>query len=325
MVSMKVRVGIVGAGGIAKQHLKILSELPQVEIVAICDKVKETVETVAVEYKAEAFTDAQAMIEAVQMDALFVCVPPFAHGLIEELAAERGIHLLIEKPIGLDMAVVKQKSVIFRKAGIIVSTGYCLRYLDSLRIARDYLKDKKIATVRAERFSSLVQAPWWRDMSKSGGQLVEMTTHTIDMIRFLAGDVSQVYANAALLVHQDVPGISIPDVTSVQFVLESGAIGQLTTAFIPQPAGRSELEIAGDQFHLTLSGTTVTIQDMESIRIYENTADFSKEQDTAFIQAILTKDRSSILAPYEEAMRTLEVTLAANESIRTGKPVLLTH
>ncbi|MFD0670756.1 Gfo/Idh/MocA family protein [Cohnella sp. GCM10027633] len=322
---MGIKVGVVGAGGIAKLHLKIVSELREAQLVGICDVVKDNAEQAGAEYGIPAFEDAVELLNKTNPDVLFICVPPFAHGPIEELAAERGVHLLIEKPVGLDMDTVRRKAERFRQSNAIVSTGYCLRYMESLRKAREYLQDKQIATVRAQRFSGLVQAPWWREMSKSGGQLVEMTTHTVDMIRYLAGDVTKVYSDSALLLNDHVPNISIPDVTAVSFVLESGAIGQLMTSFIPQPAGRSDLEIAGDGFFLRLEGTTVTITEKDRTIVYESSADFYKEQDEALIQAIIRQDRGLVLASYEEAMKTLEVTLGANESMRTGQPVSLTQ
>jgi predicted dehydrogenase len=318
-----VRVGFIGVGGIAGEHLKNLQQIEQAEIVAVCDIVKDNADKAAYQYGAKSYTDLDAMLGNEEINVLFVCVPPFAHGEIEEKAAELGIHLLVEKPLGLDMNVVRKKAEVLRNSGVIVGTGYCLRYLNTLVRAKEYLQGKTIAMVRAHRFGGLPDTPWWRDMSKSGGQLVEMTTHNVDMMRYLAGDVKKVSADMALRLMNDVPGMSIPDVASVNLVFESGAIGHIDTGCIPQPDGRSSLEIMGRDFRLTIEGASLTIWDQEQKNTYNSDVNMYLEQDKALIEAIATGNRSLILAPYEEALKTLEVTLAANESAKSGQSVFL--
>lgn len=321
MNEFMVKVAFVGAGGIAAQHLKNLREIDSAEVVAISDINKAAAEQAAAPFGAKAYADFDTMLDNERFDALFVCVPPFAHGDVEEKAAARGIHMLVEKPIGLDMATVRKKAKAIREAGIIVSTGYCLRYLDTIAKAKEYLQGKEIGMVRAYRFGGLVGVPWWRDMSKSGGQLVEMTTHNVDMIRYLAGDITKVSADMTLRFMGDTPGLNIPDLTSVNFTLASGAIGHIDTGFIPQPDSRQSLEIMGRNFRLTLDGTQLTILEPEQSITYKSQVNFYLKQDEAFIRAVETGDRSLVLAPYEEAMKTLAVTLAANESAQTNRPI----
>jgi predicted dehydrogenase len=318
-----VRVAIVGVGGIAAEHLKNFHENKHSQLVAVCDIVQTNAERVAKPYDVIPYTDFDKMLENEQLDALVVCVPPFAHGEIEEKAVKRGIHLLVEKPIGLDMETVRKKAGVLSNSEIIVGTGYCLRYLDTVARARDYLQDKSIAMVRAHRFGAFAETPWWRDLAKSGGQLVEQTTHNVDLMRYLAGDVKKVSADMALRVMDDIPGVSIPDVCSVNLVFESGAIGHMDTSFVDQPDNRSSLEIIGRGFRLTLEGTSLTILEKQQTITYKSQLNFYKAQDDAFIQAIVTGNRNLILAPYEEALKTLEVTLAANDSAESGQSVMI--
>jgi len=190
--------------------------------------------------------------------------------------------------------------------------------------AKQYLQGKTIAMVRAHRFGGLPETLWWRDMSKSGGQLVEMTTHNVDMMRYLAGDVKKVSADMALSLLKGTPGMTIPDIASVNLVFESGAIGHIDTGCIPQPDdGSSSLEIMGSDFRLTIEGSSLTILEKDQSNTYKSDVDMYLEQDKALIEAIATGNRSLILAPYEEALKTLEVTLAANDSAQSGQSVFL--
>ncbi|TVY08018.1 Gfo/Idh/MocA family protein [Paenibacillus cremeus] len=318
-----VRVAVVGVGVIAAEHLKNLQQNEDAQLVAVCDIIKENAEKVGQQYGAVPYTDFDAMLDNEDIDALFLCVPPFAHGDMEEKAAARGIHLFVEKPVGLDMETVQRKAKVLKEAGIITGTGYCLRYLDTVAIAKQYLQDKKIAMVRAHRFGSIIPLAWWKVMAKSGGQLVEQTTHNVDLMLYLAGDVERVSADTALRVMDDVEGIDIPDVYSVNFRFASGAVGHIDTSFVDQPDGRSVLEVIGRGFRVTLEGTSLTILEKNKSVTYKSNISFYKEQDDAFIQAVKTGNRAGILVPYEVAARTLEVTLAAHQSSETGTFVIL--
>lgn len=319
---MPIKIGFVGAGGIADVHLKNLSQHEQVQLVSLCDISENTVRKKAELYGAKAYTDADRMIEQEELDALFLCVPPFAHGELEEKAATKGIHLFVEKPLGLNMEFVRNKAEAIRKAGIMSSSGYCLRYLDTVAKAKQYLQHKEIAMVRAHYITSFVQTPWWREADKSGGQLVEQSTHTLDLVRYLAGDVKKLYANMELRVMKDIPGLNIPDVGSVNLIFTSGAIGHLDTSFT-QHDHRTGIEILGRDFRLAIDGVKLSIVEKDHTITFPSKMDFYKEQDFAFVEALLNDKPELILSPYHDAMKTLEVTLAANESALRGVPVTL--
>lgn len=318
-----IRIGVVGAGIIAAEHLKHIHQNERAELAAVCDVAPGAAERAVRQYGGKAYADFDDMLDREKLDAIFLCVPPFAHGNMEEKAAERGIHLLVEKPLGLRMDEVRRKAEALEQSGIIAGSGYCLRYMESVRRAKRYLEGKEIAMVRAYRFGGLPPNPWWADHAKSGGQLVEQTTHNVDLMLYLAGGVRKVSADMALLLSRDVPGITTPDAASVNMVFASGALGHIDTGFFPQPDGRSSLEIMGRDFRLTLEGSRLTIMEPDQTWVMRDKGDFYQAQDDAFIEAVETGDRSLILAPYSEALRTLEVTLAANESAKTGQPVML--
>lgn len=321
---MSVRVGVIGAGGIGQVHLDNLAADERVDLVAICDVNPAGLEEAQKKFGTNGYTSYRDMLEGEQLDALFVCVPPFAHGEIEEDAAARGIHLFVEKPIGLDLETVRRKAEAIRRADIVTATGYCLRYLDTVQKAKAYLDGKEIAMVRGHYLTNFVQTGWWRSMEKSGGQLVEQATHTLDLMRYLAGDIQKVYAEMSLLVSGDIPGTDIPDVSSVSMVFQSGALGHLDTCFI-QSDHRTGVEILGRHFRVSIIGGKMTIVDESGMIAVESAVDMYKEQDRAFVGAIVSGDRSLILAPYETALRTLEVTISANDSARLGTPVVIQH
>ncbi|WP_338788716.1 Gfo/Idh/MocA family oxidoreductase [Metabacillus sp. FJAT-53654] len=318
----KVKVGFVGVGGIAGVHLENVSKNSHAEIVAVCDIAEESAKKKGLQYNASAYTDMDEMLEKETLDAVFVCVPPFAHGDIEEKIVKRGIHLLVEKPLGLDIETVQKKAKIIKDSGVICGVGYCLRYLDTVAKAKEYLKDKSIAMVRGHYITSFVPTPWYREMNKSGGQLVEQSTHTLDLMRYLAGEIDNVYANMSLQVLSDIPNMDIPDVTSVNVTFESGAVGHLDSSMI-QFDHRSGVEILGKDFRILIDGADLSIVEKDSTITYKSKVDFYQEQDRVFIEAVMKGDPGLLLSNYEDGVKTLAVTLASNKSSEMGLPIKL--
>ncbi|MBS4197411.1 Gfo/Idh/MocA family protein [Lederbergia citri] len=318
----KVKVGFVGVGGIASVHLKNVSENEYAEIIAVCDINEESAKKQGEAYNASSYTDFHLMLENEELDALFISVPPFAHGDIEEKAVQKGIHILVEKPVELDLEVAKKKANIIRESGVINASGYCLRYLDTIQKAKEYLANKKIAMVRGQYISSFVQTPWYRIKSKSGGQLVEQATHVMDLMTYLGGDIEKVSANMSLQVMYDIENIDIPDVTSVNVTFSSGAVGHLDSSFT-QPDHRMGVEVLGRDFRVELVGTNLKIVEKDHTETIESKVDFYEIQDRAFIEAVRTNNQDLVLASYEDGLKTLAVTLAANQSNQEEKVIKL--
>lgn len=314
-----ISVGFIGVGGIAAKHLENISKNEHASVVAVCDIDPDRVRQVGEQYGVNSYVNVDDMLQNESLQALFVCVPPFAHGVIEEKVASRGIHLMVEKPVGLELSKVRAKEKVITDSGIICATGYCLRYLDTVAKAKEYLTGKQIAMIRAHYVTKFVPTPWYRKMALSGGQLVEQSTHTVDLIRYLAGDFRTVYTNSALNVMTDIPDIDIPDVTSVNFMMESGAVGNLSSTFI-QADHQTGIEILGRDFRVIIDGTSLHVIEKDTKVTFESEIDFYEQQDNAFIDAIRFNKKELILSPYSEAVKTLAVTLAANHSADTGQP-----
>ncbi|MEM0011140.1 MAG: Gfo/Idh/MocA family oxidoreductase, partial [Candidatus Bathyarchaeia archaeon] len=180
---MKVKVGFLGCGGIAHAHMERLAKMDDVEMVAFCDVVKERAEGSAQRYGGRAYTDHHSMLENEELQALFVALPPFAHTDGEIIAAEKGIHLFIEKPIALTLEKAKEIDSAIKKNGVIASVGYHFRYMDTVEEAKQFVEGKTIGMVLGYWIGGFPGVYWWRKMDMSGGQIVEQTTHIFDLAR----------------------------------------------------------------------------------------------------------------------------------------------
>ncbi len=324
---MSVRVGFIGVGRIAQAHMSALSSLENVRIVSVYDIDSARAHEVARTMHAKAFECADDVIDPNHIDALFVCSPPFARNDVEEVAARNGIHIFVEKPLGLDLAVVKRKERVINESGVINSVGYSLRYLDTVQKARSYLASKQVDLVMGYYFTRLHPPSWWRQLELSGGQFVDQSTHQVDLIRYLASDIAEVHAQfKQRSIHRSDPDATIYDVGTVSLQLKSGGIGTMILTCNNDYYIRSGLELMGHNFYVQIDGRSLKIIDEDREITEVSRVDSIVEQDQAFIQAVESGSQDRILSSYSESLRTLAVTLAANRSAEEHRPVeILDH
>jgi len=321
----EVRVGFIGTGGIATEaHLPALKEIEGVEIVALCDTRKERADAAAQQFGGRAYADHREMLDREDVDALFVCLPPDAHTDAELIAASRGAHLFIEKPIVLTMDKGVEIAEAIKKADVISCVGYQLRYFPVADAARSFLADKTIGMVVGNRWGGIPGGPdhWWRVMDRSGGMFHEMATHNMDLIRYLVGDVATVYARYSRNLLQDVENLTVPDAQVIVMEFKNGATGCFsTTCALTKGGGLSSTDIVLPDMMLRITFTEIEVvpQDAAEIKLPQPGMNIQE----AFIHAIRSGDRSVIRSDYFDALKTAEVTLGANESAATGKPVTM--
>jgi predicted dehydrogenase len=316
---MAIKVGFIGAGGRARNHMKALSEIEDVEFAAICDVSEATGKDAADQFGGNVYTDYKVMLDGESLDAMYVVVPTFAHFDAEIMAAERGVHLFLEKPVAPSMAKANEILEATQKADVITCVGYQLRYFGAVQQARQFASGRTIGMVVSHRWGGLPDTPWWRVMAQSGGQLVEQTTHQVDMIRYVAGEITEVQAYYALRTLGDVENLDIPDNYAITFKMENGAIGSLSSSCaLREGGGSSGIDFILDDARMNLTGAKVSLSPDGSGDLGEPPE--GKDIDQVFIDAVRTGDRSEILSDLEDGIRSLDVSLAANRSAETGSP-----
>ncbi|GAA3399466.1 Gfo/Idh/MocA family protein [Paenibacillus hodogayensis] len=311
---MTVKIGLIGAGGIAQSHINALKKVEQAKIVTVFDLNTEGAQKTAAALGARVTESADALLNPEEIDAVFICVPQFARGDLEEIAAKRGIHVFVEKPLGLELESVGRKEQAIREGGILTSVGYVLRYYDTVQQAKQYLQDKTVHLIQAFRIGGSHPAPWWKQQHMSNGNLGDAVTHQVDMIRYLVGEYKEVTAQFGRnTIKTQNPEATIPDAGAVTFSMESGAVGTITESCISTYHSGSEIKIIGPNFFLQLTGngkTLTIIDDQQNITITSK-QDPVYEQDKAFVEAVAAGSGEAILCGYADGMRTLAFTLAA--------------
>ncbi|RKN76034.1 Gfo/Idh/MocA family protein [Paenibacillus ginsengarvi] len=323
---MTVKIGMIGAGGIARSHINALKKVEQAKIVSIFDLNTAGAQEAAALVGARVAESADALLNPQEIDAVFICVPQFARGELEEIAAKRGIHIFVEKPLGLELAPVRQKEQTIRESGVINAAGYVLRYFDTVQKVKQYLEGKTIHLIQAFRIGGSHPAPWWSQLHMSGGNLGDAVTHQIDMIRYLAGEYKDVTAQFGRNSLQTLkPETTIPDAGAVSFSLQSGAVGTITESCLSTHFSGSEIKFIGADFmvNITGNGRTVSIIDNTQNITITSRQDPSYVQDKAFVEAVASGSRESILCSYADGINTLAFTIAAYQAAEKRSTISL--
>jgi len=348
----KIRVGLIGCGGISGAHLPNLAKFEDVELVAFCDIVVERAQDKAEKYGGGAvYEDAAKMLKGTQLDAAYILIPTYAHGEPERACLAAGVPFLVEKPLGLHPDDLRKLAREVEESGLVTVAGFMNRYRKSVNRVKSLLKDDPAILMdgawiggpplvkEGDYFANNPIGLWWPIKEKSGGQFVEQVIHTVDLARYLAGEVTEVYAYAANGFNKKLPNL-VPNYTNddamvVSMKFESGGIANIMAACSVQQGGGVFLNVWaarhtakfldwGHHVQISRNGEPGSEDIRGDVDIPSPDTIFTLE-DRAFIDAVKTGDRSGIKSTHADGVRTTLVTLAANESLMTGKPVTVQY
>ncbi len=318
------KVGFVGAGGVASRHAQTLTQFPQVRLVAVTDVDVARSRWFADEYGGTAVPDLEDLLD-VGLDAVYVCVPPFAHGAVEETVASAGVALFVEKPLGVDCAVPERVAQAVAAAGVVTATGHHWRYSTAVRQARQLLADRPCRLAIGSWLDRVPPVGWWSLRAHSGGQIVEQAVHVLDLARLLVGEVTEVSALADG-VPPDHPAADIDGVTVAILRFAGGAVGTLAATCQLSWKHRAGLEVYADGLALSITEDELQVCSTAGGGQPHTTAvlpqEAKKAADLAFVEAVLGV-ADDIRAPYPEALRTHRLACAVAASAAAGQPVHL--
>lgn len=325
-----LRVGILGAGGIAARHAKAIASLSDhMTLVASCGRDKDKTEAFAASHGGAAYTDFEAMIGDAAIDFLVVALPPFAHTGQVERAAAAGIHVLVEKPIALDLDRATTMVEACERAKIVAACGFMYRFGAGMT-RWDQLgaqgKTGPVGHFSGQFHCNALHADWWRERDKAGGQMVEQLIHIVDLARHTMGMPQTVYARAANLFHTDVPRYDTEDVSAMILGYDTGAIGVLNASNIAVP-GRWDKgwqilarDMAG-QFSDFNVAKIVPVAAPDTAETIAAETDVFAAQLADVAEAILHKRAPRV--PLRDGLDSLRIVLAARQSAQERREITL--
>ena len=257
------RIAIAGIGSVAETHARSIAELDGATLVAGSCRTESKGREFAAEFDCEWYADIEEMLDAEEPDALSICTPSGAHLEPALAAAERGVHVLCEKPLEITTERVDRMLDAAEENEISLGGIFHQRYNPVVRRLHE--------AASGGRFGALSVAnayvPWWRDDEyygperwqgtralDGGGALMNQSIHGVDAIQWLAGatmdlapdenPVEEVFAYTAKRAH-DPDQIEVEDTAVAVFRYRDGTLGQVLGATSMYPGSLKRLQLAG--------------------------------------------------------------------------------
>jgi len=322
----ELKVGFIGAGNIAREgHLKHLSRWDDVALVATCDVNEEAAGRAVGEYGGAAYTSAERMLDEVALDAVYVCLPPFAHTNQEILTVQRGVALFVEKPLSVDMTKAAEIHAAIEKAGVVSAVGYNWRSAEITQIARECMAGKSVSVAFAYWIGGFPGVMWWRQQAQSGGQMNEQATHVVDIARHLIG------AKAMSVYGQGAKGIGskkwekhdICDHIVATVTFDNGVVLCAGTGHLMPGGFRMGVDFLLDELVVTHNNSELIVKTPDREEKIRNANKPYEEEDRAFLDAVRSGDRKAVYCSYADAFETHRIIMAINESVESGQVVRL--
>lgn len=177
-----MKIGVIGVGNMGQNHVRIYHELG-VEIVGVADLDKEKSVKIANQYGAMAFTDYEKLLNY-KLDAITLAVPTASHKEIALAVIEKGINLLVEKPIADSIAHGEEIVLAAEKAGVKLMVGYIERFNPVVRKLKDIIEEGILGTLilmSARRVGAFPPS------AIDAGIMTDSASHDIDIIRYITG------------------------------------------------------------------------------------------------------------------------------------------
>jgi predicted dehydrogenase len=212
---MPVRIGVVGAGALGFHHTRILRDVPGAQLAGFYEANGTRAEKVSSELGVKAFSSLEGLLDVV--DAVSVVVPTPAHYAVAAPALERGLHVLIEKPIATTLEEADGLLAIAKRTGAVLQTGHVERFNRAVRAALPF--------VESPRFIESNRLAPFNPRGSDVAVVLDLMIHDIDLVRtFVGGAVSSVSAVGVPVLTPFV------DIANARLSFEAGAVANITAS-----------------------------------------------------------------------------------------------
>lgn len=225
----QLKIGIIGAGRIGKVHAKTLvQQVPEAKVVAIADPNEGEAAKLATNLGIEeVYNDYRKIIQHNGIDAVIICSPTNTHAQYIEETALAGKHIFCEKPVDLDLAVIRKALKVADEAGVKLMVGFNRRFDPNFAKVKQMVVEGKIGDTHILKITSRDPGPPPAEyIAVSGGMFLDMTIHDFDMARFIVGsEITEVFVNSAVRVDPAIGKAGDVDTAIISLKFENGCLG----------------------------------------------------------------------------------------------------
>lgn len=211
-----LKIGIVGFGFMGRMHYRIWKAIKDVQVVAVCDanpNIKEATKQAVgniqgadsdIDFsRIEVFHDLEQMLDKVKLDAISLTLPTYLHAECSEKALSRGVNVLCEKPMALNVADCDRMLAAAKRSGKVLQIGHCVRFWPEYAKAKEIVESGQYGKVVAATLQRLGSPPgwsidnWFTDEKRSGGVALDLHIHDTDYVQYLLGMPKSVCSHGA--------------------------------------------------------------------------------------------------------------------------------
>ncbi len=236
---MTLKTAVIGVGSMGKNHARIYWELPNADLVGVADFNKDTANTIANKYGTKAYYDYKVLLDEAKPDAVTLAVPTIYHRDIALEIIDRGIPLLIEKPIAF--TIEEGQSIIdaARKKNVKLMIGHIERFNPAIITLKEHINQGKLG--RIFQMDAHRQGPFPARIADVG-VVVDLAVHDLDVMRFVSQkEIIRVYAETEKHIHS-----KYEDLLTGLVRFSDGIIGTLTINWLT-PTKIREFIVTGER------------------------------------------------------------------------------
>jgi UDP-N-acetyl-2-amino-2-deoxyglucuronate dehydrogenase len=253
---MDIHVGLIGGGNISATHARAANAIPGVSVAAIYGNNQARVARLSQEHAAQPYADFEAFLNHRGLDLVAIGSPSGLHAAQGIAAAKRGLHVLAEKPIDISTQLIAAAESSGVKLGVMFQDRCkpdirrMKQWIDDGVLGKVLMADARVKWYRPPEYYS--DSKWRGTLAlDGGGALINQAVHTVDLLLWMLGDVVEVQASTANLLHK----IEAEDTALALLKFESGASAVLQTTTAAFPGYPRRLEVSGTE------GTAILEQD----------------------------------------------------------------
>ncbi len=240
-----LRIGIIGCGGIAAEHIRGYKACEDVEIAAAADVDLER--AVRVVDGKHAYCDYRDMLSRERLDAVSICTPPKFHKEQVIASLQSGASVLCEKPLALNSAEAREMVECASQTGKLLVTAFCHRFHEPIMKAKELIRAGRIGKVIMfrNRYGGKIDMTktWFSDPEISGGgTIVDTSVHSIDLFRYLVGDAVRISAAVETADHR----YKVEDCSAIMVQSANRAIGVIEASWT-SPGSANVVEVYGTE------------------------------------------------------------------------------
>jgi UDP-N-acetyl-2-amino-2-deoxyglucuronate dehydrogenase len=249
--SSRLKTAIVGCGKVASTHALAYKALPNSELVAACDISAERAKAFGAKFGINGYTDLAEMLQREKIDVLSVCTQHTQHPSAVEAAAAAGVHVIVEKPLAIDLESCNRAIAAAQAAGIKLGVVSQRRWYEPVQRMKAAIDDGKLGkpalvmvTMLGWREPAYYKSDPWRGTWKGegGGVVVSQAPHYLDLLCWFMGPAAEIHAYWDNYNH---PGIEVDDTVVASIRFKNGGMGSVVLSNSQKPGLYGKIHVHG--------------------------------------------------------------------------------